>query len=79
MSGFGNALGADEDLQETSVSDYSTFVESIGDGGGVRIFLEPRELPITHGEYVGEVTLPLPACGLDMPCIVTQRHYLAAA
>ena len=53
---------------------YSPFAECLGKGGAVRIFLEPRDLPILYGEYVGEVTLPLPAGGVDMPCIVTQRN-----
>jgi hypothetical protein len=43
-------------------------------GGGVRIFLESRDPPITHAEHVGEVTLPFPARGLDVPCIVPKRN-----
>jgi hypothetical protein len=38
------------------------------------MFLELRDFPIMYGEYVGEVTLPLPAGGGDMPRVVTQRN-----
>jgi hypothetical protein len=55
-------------------SAISAFAESVGDGGGVRIFLESRDPPITHAEHVGEVTLPFPARGLDVPCIVPKRN-----
>jgi hypothetical protein len=57
-----------------SLLSYSTFAVSVGKGGGVRIFLEPRHFPITHGEHVGEVTLPISARGLDVPCIMPKRH-----
>jgi hypothetical protein len=52
--------------------------ESVGDGGGVRVLLEPRDLPVAHAKHVGEVALPLPAGGLDVPRVVAQRHDLLA-
>jgi hypothetical protein len=54
----------------------STFAESIAKGGGIRIFLEPRHLPIAHAAHVGEVTLPYLASGLDVPGIAPKRNDL---